>query len=138
MHEDYRREVSSSGPSDRSFGITFTVAFALIGLVPALRHHPVRWWAVGVSAAFLVVSLAAPSILREPNRWWMKLAALLNRVMSPIMMALVFYLAVLPTALILRMLGKDPMRKRFDRGAASYWIPRDPPGPAPDSMARQF
>ena len=138
MHEDFKREIVSSGPSDRSFGITFAVVFSLIGFVPALRHHSIRWWAVGISAAFLIVTLTAPSILREPNRLWMKLAALLNRVMSPVMMALVFYLAVLPTAIVLRMMGKDPMRTRFERDAQSYWIPRDPPGPAPESMARQF
>ncbi len=138
MHEDFKREIESSGPSDRSFGITFCIAFALIGLAPALKHHPIRWWAVAISAAFLLISIAIPSILREPNRLWMKLAEVLSRVMSPVMMALVFYLAVLPTAFILRMLGKDPMRKRFDRAAPSYWIPRDPPGPAPESMARQF
>jgi hypothetical protein len=138
MHEDFKREVELSGPSDRSFGITFAVAFAVIGVLPSLRHGSVRWWALAVSSAFLAVSVVAPSVLHQPNRWWMKLAAVLNRVMSPVVMAVVFYLAVLPVALILRMLGKDPMRVRFDRAATSYWIPRDPPGPAPQSMSRQF
>src|SRR3954454_20571706 len=113
MHEDFKREIPEAGPSDRSFGITFAVVFALIGFVPALRHHPVRWWAVAIGAAFLVVSLAAPSILHRANRLWMGLAMVMNRIMSPIVMGLVFYLAVLPTALIMKMMGKDPMRVRF-------------------------
>ncbi len=138
MHEDFKREIEPTGPSDRSFGITFAVVLALIGLLPLWRNHPVRWWALAIGAAFLIVSFTKASILHQPNRLWMGLAMILNRIMSPIVMGLVFFLAVLPTSLIMRMLGKDPMRLRFDRDAGSYWIPRTPPGPAPDSMSRQF
>jgi hypothetical protein len=138
MHEDFNREYGPSGPSDRSFGVTFAVFFAMVGLLPLFRRHSVRWWAIGISVAFLVVSIAAPQILHQGNRLWMGLARLLNRVMSPIIMGLVFYLAVLPTGLILRMLRKDPMRREFEPKAESYWIPRTPPGPPAESMSRQF
>src|SRR5215468_7429962 len=99
MHEDFKREIEATGPSDRSFGLTFAAVFALIGLVPLWRHHPVRWWALGISAGFLLVSIAAPSVLHRPNRLWMGLAMILNRIVSPIVMGLVFFLAVLPTSL---------------------------------------
>ena len=136
MHEDFKRELPPGGPSDRNFGITFAAFFALIGLAPLLKHHPARWWAIAISAGFLLVSAAIPSILRPANRAWMGLAHLLNRIVSPIVMAVVFVVAVLPTGLILRMLGKDPMRVKFDRNAGSYWIARPPS--APESMSRQF
>jgi len=138
MHDDFHREFQSSGPSDRSFGVTFAVFFALVGLAPLFRHQPVRWWAIGISGALSIVAIAGPRVLRPANRLWMGFAAVLNRVMSPVMMGLVFYLAVFPTGLIMRMLGKDPMKRRFEPEADSYWIPRTPPGPPADSMPRQF
>ena len=72
------------------------------------------------------------------TRLWHRFGLLLNRLVSPLALALVFYLTVTPTGLIMRALGKDPLRLKRDRDAASYWIMRDPPGPAPDSMPRQF
>jgi hypothetical protein len=53
-------------------------------------------------------------------------------------MALFFYTTVTPTALVLRLLGKDLLRLRIDHSAQTYWIVRRPPGPAPDTMRRQF
>lgn len=138
MHEDFKRGLPPGGPSDRSFGITFAVVFALIGLAPLVRWHPARWWALGLSAAILAVSLLKPAILHHANRAWMGLAGILNRIVSPVVMGLVFFLAAIPTGLILRMLGKDPLRLRFDRQAETYWLARQPRGPAPETMSRQF
>ena len=69
---------------------------------------------------------------------WVKLGALLYVIVSPIVMALLFYLTVTPLALLMRVPGKDPLRLRRDPNAASYWIERTPPGPAPESMKNQF
>ena len=63
---------------------------------------------------------------------------LLHRVTNPLLMGLVFFLAVTPTAFIMRLMGKDPLRLRIDRSAKSYWIDREPPGPEPDTMRNQF
>ena len=63
---------------------------------------------------------------------------LLHACISPVMMGLVFYTTVTPIGLVRRLLGKDPLRLRLDRDAVTYWIERDPPGPAPDTMPRQF
>jgi len=53
-------------------------------------------------------------------------------------MALLYYVSVVPTGLIMRALGKDLLRLKLDRTAESYWIAREPPGPAPESMKDQF
>ena len=68
----------------------------------------------------------------------MKFGELLHRIVSPIALGIVFYLAVLPTGLLLRLFGKDPLRLKIDRGAASYWIKREPPGPTAESLNNQF
>jgi hypothetical protein len=137
FHEDYRRpEVKSS--SNRSFGIVFAAVFAIVALWPLIGGGAARIWAAVIAAAFLTVALARPSALAPLNRAWTAFGTALHKITNPLVMALVFHGAVTPTALIMRALGKDPLRRRFDRDTKSYWIEREPPGPEPDSMKRQF
>jgi hypothetical protein len=137
-HEDLTREEEVEGSSDRSFGIVFAVVFLIIALLPLLHAGAVRWWSVGVSAAFAVVALTIPSILAVPNRLWMKFGLLLAKVVSPIALGILFYLVFTPIGLVMRMAGKDPLRLKADPDAKSYWIDREPPGPPPQSMTNQF
>src|SRR5262249_38130690 len=111
---------------------------ALIGGVPWILGHGLRLWALVVAAVFLAAALLYPRILTPLNRLWFKLGLLLHEIINPVIMALIFYGAVLPTALAVRAFGKDLLRLKRDDAASSYWIERDPPGPAPESMKRQF
>jgi hypothetical protein len=63
---------------------------------------------------------------------------LLHRVVSPVVLGILFFLVATPTAVVMRLMGKDPLRLDWDEGAASYWIERDPSGPAPENFDRQF
>ncbi len=137
-HEDFATHHKVQGPSDRSFGIVFTVFFGLVGLLPLRHGNPVRWWAIAVSLCFLAVTAVRPSLLRYPNELWMKLSLLLNKIVTPIMMGLLFYVAVVPMAFIARVRGKDLLHLGFNRDAKSYWQLRQPPGPAPETMSNQF
>ncbi len=137
-HEDFNREDRVETSSDRSFGVVFTVVFAIIGLWPLIGDGTVRWWSLAVAAAILLVALVRPGLLAPFNLWWTKFGLLLHRITNPIIMGLVFYLAITPTALIMRALGKDPLHRRIDRSAKTYWIDRQPPGPAPETMKQQF
>lgn len=137
-HEDFHREEAQSLPSNRSFGLIFAVVFLLIGGIPALRKHDPRWWALAVSTAFLLLGLMQSPLLTPLNRLWMRFGLLLHRFISPVILGLVFAVSVIPVGLVLRWLGKDPMRRRWEPDASSYWIPRTPPGPAPESMKNQF
>jgi len=123
--------------SERGFGIVFAVVFAGIGLYPVWDGAPVRWWALAIAGAFLAIAALAPALLKPLNRVWFALGLLLHKVVSPLVMGLMFFAAVTPTALIMRMLGKDPLRLRFDKQAKTYWIERQP-GPAPETMRNQF
>jgi hypothetical protein len=130
---------SNVGGSNRSFGLLFAAIFAIIGLWPLLwRYEAPRPWALIGSGLFLGISLLAPGILEPLKRWWMLLALLLSRVMTPVIMGLLFVVAVLPTGLIIRVMGKDPMRLRRQPDAKTYWIVRNPPGPDPKTMTNQF
>jgi hypothetical protein len=140
MHEDFTRKETVQGSSDRSFGFVMAGFFGLVALFPLL-HGPlssIRWWALVVAAAFLASALLWAAPLRPLNRAWLKLGLLLSRIVSPIVMMVLFYATVTPVGVLMRWTGKDPLRLRRDAAAASYWIPREPPGPAPDSMKQQF
>jgi Saxitoxin biosynthesis operon protein SxtJ len=140
MHEDFTRKETVKGSSDRSFGFVMAAFFALLALFPLL-HGPlssIRWWALVVAAAFLALALLWPAPLRPLNRAWLKLGLLLSKIVSPIVMMVLFYATVTPIGVLMRWAGKDPLRLSRDTTAASYWIPREPPGPAPESMKQQF
>lgn len=137
FHENFQREDAVTVGSERGFGIVFAVVFAVIGLSPAWDGAPLRWWALAVAVMFLAVAGLAPAILKPFNRLWFAFGLLLHKVVSPLVMGLVFFATVTPTAFIMRMLGKDPLRLRFDRQAKTYWIEREP-GPEPETMRNQF
>jgi predicted membrane metal-binding protein len=140
MHEDFTRKETVQGSSDRSFGFVMAAFFALVALFPLL-HGPlssIRWWALVVAAAFLALALLWTAPLRPLNRAWLKLGLLLSKIVSPVVMMVLFYATVTPVGVLMRLAGKDPLRLRRNAAAASYWIPREPPGPAPDSMKQQF
>ncbi len=137
-HEDFSRQEHVRGPSDRSFGWVFTIFFALVGGWPAWHGRPVRAWALALSAAFALVTVARPALLGPANRLWMRFGLLLSRIVNPIVTAVFFYVVITPVGLLLRLSGKDPLRLRRDPAASSYWIERRPPGPEPDTMSHQF
>lgn len=124
--------------SDRSFGIVFAVVFAIVALLPLWGGGPVRWWAAAVSAAILAVAFLAPAWLHPFNRLWFRFGMLLSRIVSPVVMAILFFSTVVPIGLIMRLLGKDPLKKTFDPTARTYWIPVDPERRAASSMRDQF
>jgi hypothetical protein len=138
FHESYSRDEAVIGSSDRSFGIVMASAFGLISLLN-WWHGGRSWpWTGGITALCLAAALFSPAILRPFNRLWLKFGLLLHMVVNPIVMAFVFFGTVLPTGLIMRALGKDPLRLKRRPNANSYWIERRPPGPAPESMKDQF
>lgn len=121
--------------SERSFGLVFAVVFAIIGVYPLVGDGGVRVWALVVAGVFLLLALLLPRALAWPNRLWFKLGMLLGAIVAPLVMALVYIVAVLPTGLLFRLAGKDLLRLRFDRNASSYWIKREHPV---GSMKNQF
>jgi Saxitoxin biosynthesis operon protein SxtJ len=138
LHEDLARDDDVVGGSDRGFGLTIAGVCGLIGAVRlALGHDHADWW-LGAAAIALALALLRPAALAPLNRVWLRLGLLLYKVVSPVAMGVVFITTVVPIGLLMRALGKDPLRLRRDSHAASYWIQRDPPGPAPDTMKNQF
>jgi hypothetical protein len=124
--------------SDRSFGFVFAAVFTVIAIWPLMDGAEVRWWGLAIAAVFLGVALIRPALLRPLNRAWMAFGRVLHAIVSPVVMAFLFYIVVTPIAAIMRLLHKVPLKLSFDPAAPSYWIERRPPGPAPDSLKNQF
>jgi predicted membrane metal-binding protein len=124
--------------SDRSFGLVFAAVFALFGCWPVLAGRAPHWIALAIAAAFGLAALAAPRMLHPLNALWFRLGLLLHRVVSPLVMGAVFFLCVTPIGLIMRMRGKDLLSLRREDGSRTYWVVRDPAGPDPATMTKQF
>ena len=137
-HETHKRTDQVKRGSDRAFGIVFAVVFALIGFWPLVSGATPRIWALAIGGVFLAVALIYPRVLGPLNLVWFRFGMLLHRVVSPVILGLMFFVSVTPIALIMRALGKDPLRLKFDPEADSYWLTREPPGPPPDSLKNQF
>lgn len=137
-HESLKREETLKLPSNRSFGMVFTVVFLIVGLAPMIKRGEVRAWALIVAGLFLILGLSNSPVLTPLNRLWMKFGLLLHHIVSPLILGILFYGTITPMAWILRLLGKDPMRRALDKNTPSYWILRDPPGPVRHSMQNQF
>jgi hypothetical protein len=137
-HETFSRDEEIVAGSDRSFGLVMAGAFAALSLLNGWHAGRIWPWTSGLAALFLVAALLRPATLNPLNRIWLKFGLLLHKVVNPVIMALLFYGAVLPTGLVMRAMGKDLLRLKREPDAASYWIVRAPPGPAPDTMKDQF
>jgi hypothetical protein len=124
--------------SNRSFGLVFSALFFLLGAGPAAFGGSARGWAIVLAGLFLAVALLAPRILGPLNAVWFKIGLALHHVVTPVIMAFLYYGAIVPTGLLLKMLGKDVLRLKRDATATTYWISREPPGPGPGSMDKQF
>jgi len=128
-------QCTASAPEASYF---FTGFFAVVGVLPLVKGHPPRPWALAVAAAFLVAALAVPRVLRPLNRAWFLGGELLHRVVSPVATGIVFFLVLTPVALVTRVFKKDLLHLRFDPAADSYWIVREQGEAHDGSMSNQF
>jgi hypothetical protein len=138
LHEDLARHSDEPRSSERNLGITFAVVLALIGVLKLYRGNASGLYWIAAAVPFLICAYLWVAPLRPLNVIWHRIGIFLFNVINPIVMAIVFFASVVPIGLLMRYLGKDPLRLKFDRAARSYWIERDPPGPAGETMKNQF
>ena len=142
LHENYSDDEPIVATSDRAFGCTVGIILIGIGATKVLVAGAIRPFpCLVVAAGTLLLSLGilAPSRLSVLNKLWLKAGAAVAEVVNPIVLALLFFFVVTPIALLMRIVGKRPLRLAPDQTAASYWIYREPPeGETSASMRRQF
>lgn len=125
-------------PSNRSFGWTFTGVFILMGVYGLWRGGAALSWLFAAAALMALVTLTRETWLTPLNRAWMAFGALLNAIVSPIVLGVIYFGVFTPTGIVMRLCGRDAMCRRFDPAAPSYWVRRDPPGPRDDSFRDMF
>ena len=116
-----------------TFGILFFVFFLIISLYPLISNEPIRIWSIIVSLVFLTVTIIKPNLFTFLNKLWIKFGILLGKIISPIVMGLVFFFVVTPIGIFVKILKKDVMGLK--RGQSSYWITRED---KIQSMKKQF
>ena len=112
--------------SNRSFGIVFFIVFLLIALYPLTYSEEIRVWSVIISLIFLVLGLLNSKILTPLNKLWFKFGILLGKIVSPLIMGIIFFLVVTPIGLIMKLFGKDVLNLRYNNNK-SYWIEKNGP-----------
>ena len=110
--------------SNRSFGIVFCIVFLIIATYPLINIGELRIWSLILSLVFLILGLLNSKILYPLNKIWFKFGLFLGRIVSPIVMAIIFFLVVTPIGLLMRILDKDLLNLKFNN-AKSYWIKKD-------------
>ncbi len=112
--------------SNRSFGIVFFLVFILIALYPIINQGEVRIWSIFISLFFLILGIINSTILTPLNKLWFKFGIFLGKMISPLIMGIIFFLVVTPIAFFMRLLGKDLLNLKFNNDK-SYWIQKTGP-----------
>ena len=120
--------------SNRNFGIVFFVVFLLIALYPLTYGGEIRIWLLIISTIFLILGLLNSKILTPLNKIWFKFGILLGKIVSPLIMGIIFFLVVTPIGFIMRLLGKDVLNLKYNKNK-SYWIEKNGPK---SKMKNQF
>ena len=108
--------------SNRNFGLVFFIVFLIISLWPLIHGEPIRIWSIIVSLIFLILGLINSKFLSPLNRLWFKFGIILGAIVAPIVMGFIFFLVVTPTGLVMRIMGKDLLNKKYDKKKNTYWI----------------
>jgi len=120
--------------SNKSFGIVFFIVFLIIGIYPLINNGDIRIWSIILSLSFLFLGLINSKILTPLNKFWFKFGILLGKIISPLIMGLIFFCVVTPIGFIMKLLGKDLLNLKFNKDR-TYWIDRNGPK---SKMKNQF
>ena len=120
--------------SNRSFAIVFFLVFLIIAIYPLTNSGEIRQWSLIISVIFLALGLLNSKILNPLNKLWFKFGIFLGKIVSPLIMGIIFFLVVTPIGLLMRLLGKDLLNLKFNNNK-SYWIDKDGPK---SKMKNQF
>tara|TARA_Y100000741_G_C18095865_1_gene494726 strand:- start:303 stop:710 length:408 start_codon:yes stop_codon:yes gene_type:complete len=120
--------------SNKNFGIVFFLVFLIVALYPLINDENLRIWSLVISLIFLILGLINSKILTPLNKIWFKFGIILGKIVSPLVMGIIFFLVVTPIGFLMRILGKDLLNLRFN-GSKSYWIEKTGPN---SKMKNQF
>ena len=118
-----KQQIKINKKNNITFGILFFFFFLIIGLYPLVSVGVIRIWSVALSLVFLIITIIRPNLFKFLNRSWIQFGIFLGKIISPIVMGLVFFFVVTPIGMLVRILKKDVMGLKTE--ASSYWIKRE-------------
>ena len=121
--------------SNRSFGLVFFFVFLIITFWPLIDEGQIRIWSIAIAIVFLILALMNSKLLTPLNKLWFKFGMVLGAIVAPIVMGIVFFLVVTPIGLVMKIMGKDLLNKKYDKKKRTYWIKREI---SIGTMKRQF
>ena len=113
-------------PSNKNFGIVFFIVFLLVALYPLINNQEIRTWSILVSIIFLFLGLINSVILTPLNKLWFIFGIFLGKIISPLIMGIIFFLVVTPIGLLMRLFGKDILNLKYNKNN-TYWIEKKGP-----------
>src|SRR3954465_4204808 len=140
LHEEFSRQHAVEAASNKRFGLGVGGIALAFGCVRAYLHGEIGWVAGllgGIGLVLILAALIKPDVLDGANRGWMKLGMLLHKITNPIFLGGMYAIAIVPTGLMMRAFGIDPMGQRRPRGD-TYWIARDQGGSTAQSLEKPF
>lgn len=136
------RALDASAPALRRFGLAVGGVFALLGAVGAWRSggdpSPLAWGLLLGGGLLVLLGLVAPVVLRPVFRVWMAGALAMGFVMTRVILTLALVVVFTPVALVFRLIRRDPLHRRPDPDAVTYWIPRDDGPSGRDRLERMY
>tara|TARA_X000000368_G_C22459627_1_gene462723 strand:- start:36 stop:419 length:384 start_codon:yes stop_codon:yes gene_type:complete len=111
-------------PTNRNFGIVFTIVFLIISFWPLLKNGEIRYWSLIISFIFFVLAIINSKILTPLNKVWMKFGLILGKIVSPLVMGVIFFFVVTPTGIIMRLFGKDLLNLKKNN-KNTYWLKKN-------------
>ena len=112
--------------SNKNFGIVFFVVFFLIAIFPLTYSGEIRIWSLIISFIFLTLGMLKSKILTPLNNLWFKFGIILGKIVSPLVMGVIFFFVVTPIGLLMRFFGKDLLNLKYSLNK-SYWIEKNGP-----------
>ena len=110
--------------SNKSFGILFFIVFVLISIWPVIQGGPLRIWPIPIALLFLILGLINSKLLNPLNIVWVKFGELLGRIITPIVISIIYFFIITPIGLFMRLTGKDLLKIKFSN-KQSYWAKRE-------------
>tara|TARA_E500000178_G_scaffold307967_1_gene321290 strand:- start:723 stop:1100 length:378 start_codon:yes stop_codon:yes gene_type:complete len=121
-------------PSNRNFGIVFFIVFLLIAIYPIINSESIRIWSLIIASIFFILGIINSKLLTSLNKIWFKFGLLLGKIISPLIMGLIFFFVVTPIGLLMRLLGKDLLNLKLNKNS-TYWVEKSGPK---SKMKNQF
>tara|TARA_Y100000591_G_C21797857_1_gene680390 strand:- start:405 stop:812 length:408 start_codon:yes stop_codon:yes gene_type:complete len=125
MTQDLRSHHSIESSNERSFGIVFAIFFAILSIYPVINKKDINLYLLILSIIILIIGIFKPSLLYYPNKIWFKFGIFLGKIVSPLVMGIIFFFTVTPTGIIMKLLRKDLLKKKFDVKVRTYWVKKN-------------